>query len=115
MSKKDEAQTDRIKLIRKKYPPVAVAPFLRMQRRWIRRVNQMQHLTHVQRCAAVFIGAFSTPDTPFCAAGMTYICKHVGCERTAVHLAVKQLETDGYLLVDRQKRAGNIYRIAIPI
>lgn len=115
MDKRHDTATDRIKALKKKYPPVEVAPFLKMQRRWIRRVNQMRHLTHVQRCAAVFIGAFGTPDRPFCAAGMDYICNHVGCERTAVHLAVKQLERDGYFLVDRQKRAGNVYRIAIPI
>jgi hypothetical protein len=115
MSKTPETQTDRIRRLKRKYPAVPVAPFLRMQRRWIRRVNQMTKLTHVQRCAAVFIGAFSTPDTPFCAAGMDYICRHVRCERTAVHLAVKQLEADGYMLVDRQKRAGNVYRINVPI
>ncbi|MBD9455993.1 hypothetical protein IB244_31485 [Rhizobium sp. RHZ02] len=115
MNKKDEATTDRIRLIRKKYPPVPMAPFLAMQRRWIRRVNQMTSMTHVQRCAAVFIGAFGTPDAPFCATSMDYICKHVGCERTAVHKAVKFLEGIGYMAVDRQKRAGNVYRIQVPI
>ncbi|WP_141694078.1 hypothetical protein [Rhizobium lusitanum] len=77
-------------------------------------MNQMTHLTHVQRCAAVFIGAFGTPDTPFCAAGMDYICRNVGCERTAVHLAIKKLEAIHWIEVDRQKRSGNVYRIAIP-
>jgi hypothetical protein len=115
MSKKDETTTDRIRALKKKYPPVQVGPFLVMQRRWIRRVNQMAALTHVQRCAAVFIGAFATPDRPFCAAGMEYICSHVGCERTAVFRAVTYLEGLGYMTVDRQKRAGNVYRIQVPI
>ncbi|NLS19867.1 hypothetical protein HGP16_25340 [Rhizobium sp. P40RR-XXII] len=101
--------------ISERYPPEDVRAYLTMQRRWIRRVTQMQHLTPIQRCAVLFIGSFMTPSTPFCFAGMHYICKCVGCERTSVNRAVTQLEQDGYLKVDRQKRGGNVYRISFPI
>lgn len=100
--------------ISERYPPEDVRAFLKMQRRWIRRVTQMQHLTAIQRCAALFIGAFMTPSKPFCFAGMAYICKCVGCERTTINRAITILEADGYMLVDRQKRGGNVYRISFP-
>lgn len=106
--------TKRFDAISERYPPEDVRAFLKMQRRWIRRVTQMQHLTPIQRCAALFIGAFMTPSTPFCFAGMAYICKCVGCERTTINRAVSLLEEDGYMLVDRQKRGGNVYRISFP-
>lgn len=97
-----------------RYPPEDVRAYLRSQRRWIRRVTQMKHLTPIQRCAVLFIGSFMTPSIPFCFASMDYICKCVGCERTTVNRAVGQLEEDGYMHVDRLKRGGNVYRISFP-
>ncbi len=106
--------TKRMRAISALYPPEDVRAYLKMQRRWVRRVTQMQHLTPHQRCAVLFIGAFMTPSTPFCFASMAYICKCVGCERTTVNRAVVQLEQDGYMKVDRLKRGGNVYRISFP-
>lgn len=119
MSKKtnpvsEDYYSRRLRAISDRYPPEDVRAYLRMQRRWIRRVTQMTHLPPIQRCAVLFIGAFMTPSKPFCFAGMDYICKCVGCERTTVNRAVSQLEADGYMKVDRLKRAGNVYRISFP-
>lgn len=107
--------TRRLRELKKRYPPEDVPSYLRMQRRWMRHVVQMHALTPVQRCAALFIGSFTTPSTPFCFAGLGYICRQVGCERTTVHRAVKVLEDSGYIVVDRLKRGGNVYRIRVPI
>ena len=101
--------------ISERYPPEDVRAFLKMQRRWLRKVTQMRHLPPIQRCAVLFIGSFMTPSKPFCFAGMAYICDHVGCERTTVNRAVGQLEKDGFMKVDRLKRGGNVYRMCIPI
>lgn len=106
--------TKRFAEISELYPPVEVAPYLRMQRRWVRRVTQLTHLTAIQRLALLFIGAFGTPSKPFCFAGMDYICKHVGCERTTVNRAVNEAVKLGFMEVDRRKRAGNVYRIRMP-
>lgn len=107
-------ETKRLRALREKYPAEDVRQYLRMQRRWIRHVVQMHDMTHVQRCAALFIGSFMTPSTPFCYAGMDYICRQVDCERTTVHRAVKLLEERGYLKVDRMKRGGNAYLLRMP-
>ncbi len=95
------------------YPPAEVAPYLRMQRRWVRRVTQLQ-LSPIQRLALLFIGSFMTPSRPFCFAGMKYICKHVGCERTTVNRAIDAGVELKFLEVDRRKRGGNVYRIRMP-
>jgi hypothetical protein len=100
--------------ISEQYPPVEVAPYLRMQRRWVRRVTQLGHIPPIQRLALLFIGTFGTPSKPFCFAGMDYICKHVGCERTTVNRAVTEAVKLGFMEVDRRKRAGNVYRIRMP-
>lgn len=105
----------RINEISARYPPEDVGAFLRMQRRWIRRVIQMSDINPKERLAALFIGSFTTPSVPFCYAGMDYISRHAGCERTTVHRAVKEMEKRGYMKVDRAKRGGNVYRIMIPI
>jgi|GEM_PF-6644708 len=120
MSKKtspvsDDYFTKRAKAISERYPPEDVAAFLRMQRRWTRRVIQLQALTPIQRCAVLFIGNFATPSRPFCFASMSYICKHVGCERTTINRAVGVLEELGFMKVDRLKRGGNVYRITMPM
>ena len=104
----------RINAISERYPPEDVRTFLRMQRRWIRRVIQMDDINPKERLAALFIGSFTTPSVPFCYAGMDYISRHAGCERTTVHRAVKEMEARGFMKVDRAKRGGNIYRIMIP-
>jgi len=96
------------------YPPEDVAAYLRMQRRWVRRVTQLVHMSPIQRLALLFIGSFTTPSKPFCFAGMDYICKHVGCERTTVNRAVSAAEELGFMVVDRKKRGGNVYRIRMP-
>lgn len=97
------------------YPPEDVRTFLKMQRRWTRRVTQMTHMSPIQRIAGLFIGTFATPSKPFCFASMDYICDHVGCERTTVNRAVAELELLGYMKVDRKKRGGNVYRIMLPV
>ncbi len=107
--------TKRINEISERYPPEDVRIFLRMQRRWIRRVIQMTDINPKERLAALFIGSFTTPSVPYCYAGMDYISRHSGCERTTVHRAVKEMERRGFMKVDRLKRGGNVYRISIPI
>ncbi|QRY69203.1 helix-turn-helix domain-containing protein [Ensifer sp. PDNC004] len=74
----------------------------------------MVDITPKERLAALFIGSFMTPSVPFCFASMDYICRHTGCERTTVHRVVIELEKRGFMLVDRAKRGGNVYRIAMP-
>lgn len=120
MSKKtipvsDDYFTKRARAISERYPPEDVRAFLRMQRRWTRRIVQLQALTPIQRCAVLFIGTFATPSKPFCFASMAYICAHVGCERTTINRAVGILEELGFMKVDRLKRGGNVYRIAMPM
>lgn len=95
------------------YPPAEVAPYLRMQRRWVRRVTQLD-MSPIQRLALLFIGSFMTPSRPYCFAGMDYICKHVGCERTTVNRAIGEAERMGFMEIDRRKRGGNVYRIRMP-
>lgn len=109
------AYTKRFEEISKLYPPEDVKMYLRMQRRWVRRVTQMTHISPIQRLVILFVGTFCTPDKPFCFAGMKYICDHVDCERTTAHRAIMAAEKIGYLTVDRRKRGGNVYRIQIPI
>jgi hypothetical protein len=104
----------RFEEISDKYPPEEVAPYLRMQRRWVRRVTQLTHMSPIQRLVLLFIGTFSTPSRPFCFASMSYICAHVGCERTTINRAVAEAVTLGFMTVDRRKRGGNVYRIKMP-
>ena len=95
------------------YPPEDVAAYLRTQRRWVRRVTQLQ-ISPIQRLVLIFIGTFMTPSKPFCFASVEYICRHVDCERTTVFRAVELAEKEKFLLVDRKKRGGNVYRIRLP-
>jgi len=107
--------SQRIRVISERYPPEDVRIYLRMQRRWIRRVTQMSDISPIQRIAVLFIGAFCTPSKPFCFASMDYICKHVGCERSSITRGITELEKRGYMHVDRLKRGGNVYRIMVPV
>lgn len=106
--------TAKMQALETAYPPVDVGAYLKLQRKWVRMVCQLSVLPHKQRVAAIFIGMFGTPDKPFCATSMKYICDHVDCERTTVSRAVADLERLGFLKVDRPKRGGNVYRICLP-
>lgn len=106
--------TKRLRALSERYPAEDVGTYLKMQRRWIRRVSQMSGLTHTQRVVAIFIGTFMTPSRPFCFASLAYICKCVDVERTTVTRSVAELEKLGFMQVERQKRGGNVYRIAMP-
>lgn len=74
----------------------------------------MLDLTHVERSAAIFIAMMCSPDRPFCVAGTAFICKQVGCERTAIYRACAKLQEAELMIVESKKRAGNIYRIVWP-
>ncbi len=110
---KPDSFTKRFAEISALYPPEEVASYLRMQRRWVRRVTQLR-ISPIQRIVLIFIGTFMTPSKPFCFASVDYICRHVDCERTTVFRAVELAEREKYMEVDRKKRGGNVYRIRLP-
>jgi len=109
MIKKSEITANRYKELEERFPPVDPAFFLADQRAWVRRVNTMHDLTHAERSAAIFIAMMCSPDRPYCFAGMSYIQKSTGCERSVVYRACKKLVEAGLLTVESKARAGNIY------
>jgi len=69
----------------------------------------MTDLTHHERVAAIFIGMVCSPDRPYCVAGMSYIEKQTGCDRTVVFRATRKLKAAQLLEIESKARAGNIY------
>jgi hypothetical protein len=107
-------KADRFKDLEERFPPVDPATFLALQRKWVRFVNTASSLSHVERSAAIFIGMMCSPDRPFCVAGTDFICRQVGCERTAIYRACQKLRDMDLMEIESRKRAGNIYRISWP-
>lgn len=107
-------KADRFKELEERFPPVDPAPFLADQRKWVRYVNTASSLSHIERSIAIFIGMMCSPDRPFCIPGTDYICRHVGCERTAIYRACQKLEDMELMEIERRKRAGNMYRMTWP-
>ena len=73
------------------------------------RVHRSMWALAVFGVVAIFIGMVCSPDRPYCVAGMSYIEKQTGCDRTVVFRATRKLKAAQLLEIESKARAGNIY------